>query len=53
MGAIVVAEGVEQEATLTLCTELGCDRVQGYLIARPMPLPEFSAWLAAHSPMVS
>ncbi len=53
IGAIVVAEGVEQETTLTLCTELGCDRVQGYLIARPMPLPEFSAWLAAHSPMVS
>lgn len=47
MGAIVVAEGIELETTLTLCTELGCDRAQGYLIARPMPLQEFSVWLAA------
>lgn len=45
MGAIVVAEGVELETTLTICTQLGCNRVQGYLIARPMPLPEFSDWL--------
>ncbi|WP_169579599.1 EAL domain-containing protein [Saccharospirillum impatiens] len=49
MGAIVVAEGVELEATLSVCVELGCDRVQGYLIARPMPLPDFSDWLSVHS----
>jgi EAL domain-containing protein (putative c-di-GMP-specific phosphodiesterase class I) len=47
MGATVVAEGVELETTMALCAELGCDRVQGYLIARPMPLAEFSGWLEA------
>ncbi|HET8902452.1 MAG TPA: EAL domain-containing protein [Saccharospirillum sp.] len=53
MGAIVVAEGVELKTTLSLCRELGCNRVQGYLVARPMPLQEFSAWLSAHSPVTS
>lgn len=35
LGLHVVAEGVEQEDELRLLRELGCDFVQGYLIARP------------------
>ena len=31
-----VAEGVETEAELALVEELGCDQIQGYLIAKPM-----------------
>jgi diguanylate cyclase len=27
--------------------ELGCDVAQGYAIARPMPVDDFLAWLAA------
>jgi PAS domain S-box-containing protein len=34
-----VAEGVEDEATLTLLRELGVDYAQGYHIGRPGPLP--------------
>jgi len=33
----VVAEGIEDEATLTLLHEARCDFVQGYLIGRPAP----------------
>jgi EAL domain-containing protein (putative c-di-GMP-specific phosphodiesterase class I) len=33
----VVGEGVEDEAGLRLLQDLGCDRAQGYHMARPMP----------------
>lgn len=36
----LVAEGVETATQLQLLQQLGCDRVQGYLIAKPMPLAE-------------
>lgn len=35
MGISVVAEGVETERELMTCKEVGCDLVQGFLIARP------------------
>lgn len=34
----VVCEGVEDAHTLAALTALGCDKVQGYYLARPMPL---------------
>lgn len=42
-----VAEGVEKVSQLALLRELGCDTVQGYLFARPLPLREFRGFLAA------
>ena len=42
----VVAEGVEDEATLAALAALACDETQGYLHARPLPAEEFDAWLA-------
>lgn len=41
LGAIAVAEGVEDERTLTILGELGCDIIQGYLIGKPMPFDKF------------
>jgi EAL domain-containing protein (putative c-di-GMP-specific phosphodiesterase class I) len=41
-----VAEGVETELDLKLVRSLGCDLIQGYLIARPMPVNDLLAWLA-------
>ncbi len=38
LGHWVVAEGIEDTATLTLLRELGCDVGQGYLFARPGPI---------------
>jgi diguanylate cyclase (GGDEF)-like protein len=41
----VVAEGVEDDATLAALTGLGCDETQGYLHARPLSAPAFDEWL--------
>ncbi|MEO1059879.1 MAG: EAL domain-containing protein [Actinomycetota bacterium] len=37
LGLSILAEGVEDEETLHLLAELGCDAAQGYGIARPGP----------------
>ena len=38
----VVAEGVEQESQLQILEGLGCNRMQGYLIGRPVDLSELT-----------
>ena len=50
LSARVVAEGVENEATLDALRELNCDAAQGYFIAKPMPAEEFEAWLVQQQP---
>ena len=45
LGLSVVAEGVEDQATVDALRELGCDEVQGYFYAKPMPIDELKAWL--------
>lgn len=45
LGVQSVAEGVETEASLLRLSELGCDFAQGYHIGRPMPAPDFLAFL--------
>ncbi|MEK8051523.1 EAL domain-containing protein [Ideonella sp. DXS22W] len=45
----VVAEGVETEAQRVVLAALGCDILQGYLIARPMPPDQLARWLAERS----
>ena len=37
MGLRVVAECIEDQPTLDLLRDLGCDVGQGYLISRPLP----------------
>jgi diguanylate cyclase len=41
----VVAEGAETDEVVDQLAELGCDVVQGYAIARPMPANDFAAWI--------
>lgn len=48
--ATVVAEGVETKDIKDTLSGLGCDFVQGYYIAKPMPLTEFVTWLNNYSP---
>src|SRR2546421_2386062 len=45
LGLQVVAEGVETAATWSRLSELGCDRAQGFLLSRPVPPGELTAWL--------
>ncbi|WP_137891706.1 EAL domain-containing response regulator [Ramlibacter sp. 2FC] len=44
LGLTTVAEGVENTGTLQLLKALGCDQVQGYLLARPMPADAARDW---------
>jgi diguanylate cyclase (GGDEF)-like protein len=43
----VVAEGVETDVQLQLLRELGCDRIQGYLLARPMSADQLITFLTS------
>jgi diguanylate cyclase (GGDEF)-like protein len=45
LGMFVVAEGVEDEATLRWLRRNGCDIVQGYHISRPQPADKLQQWL--------
>jgi diguanylate cyclase (GGDEF)-like protein/PAS domain S-box-containing protein len=45
LGIRVVAEGVETEDDIALLRDLGCDSLQGYALAKPMPALELSAYI--------
>ncbi|MGV9313869.1 putative bifunctional diguanylate cyclase/phosphodiesterase [Streptomyces sp. NPDC003691] len=47
LGLLVVAEGVEDDETWERLRDLGCDAVQGWLVAAAMPPHETTAWLRA------
>jgi EAL domain-containing protein (putative c-di-GMP-specific phosphodiesterase class I) len=47
LGLEVVAEGVEDQATWDLLSSMSCDLVQGFHLARPMPIAELVPWLAS------
>lgn len=51
LGAQVVAEGVEDMETAGKLVELGCDLLQGYVFARPLPLEAFNHF-ACSAPIV-
>jgi EAL domain-containing protein (putative c-di-GMP-specific phosphodiesterase class I)/GGDEF domain-containing protein len=43
-GLKVVAEGVEDEATLVVLRGMACDQIQGYVFSKALPPREFVAW---------
>jgi diguanylate cyclase (GGDEF)-like protein/PAS domain S-box-containing protein len=45
LGKRVIAEGVETRAQLQRLAELGCNEIQGYVIARPMPADQVAVFL--------
>jgi EAL domain-containing protein (putative c-di-GMP-specific phosphodiesterase class I) len=47
-GLTIVAEGVEDCATLRLLEEAGCDFAQGYFISRHIPAAGVRPWLASY-----
>jgi diguanylate cyclase (GGDEF)-like protein len=46
LGLDVLAEGVESPEQAEYLRALGCDKIQGYLISRPLPVDEITAFLA-------
>lgn len=36
-----MAEGVEERVQMDMLKRLGCDYIQGYYFAKPMPIPDF------------
>ena len=46
LGLTVTAEGVESAADAEVLRQAGCDELQGYYFARPMPQAQLAAWLA-------
>lgn len=49
LGKETIAEGVETPAELAVLTERGCQLMQGYYFAKPMPPANFEAWVRAGS----
>jgi predicted signal transduction protein with EAL and GGDEF domain len=41
----VVAEGAETPDELNALREMGADRLQGYVIGKPMPAEDLTRWL--------
>jgi diguanylate cyclase len=48
-GLDAVAEGVETQAQLETLQSLGCEKVQGYLYSRPLPVTEVDAVLRTNN----
>ena len=48
IGAKVVVEGVEDDEHRALARDAGAEYLQGFAIARPMPLADLTTWLADH-----
>lgn len=47
LGIATLAEGVETTGEHAMLAQLGCNHVQGFAIAHPMPFEETHAWLRA------
>lgn len=45
LGMSVIAEGVETSNQLDFLKSIGCDRIQGFYFARPMPCEEFETYI--------
>ncbi|PWE27723.1 diguanylate cyclase [Pararhodobacter marinus] len=48
LGVETLAEGVEHPAEQVKLAQMGCDHLQGFAIARPMPASDLPTWLNAH-----
>jgi EAL domain-containing protein (putative c-di-GMP-specific phosphodiesterase class I) len=49
LGLSVVAEGVEDRATMSMLAALGCDLMQGHYLSRPLAETDLEVWLKGRS----
>ena len=49
MGKKIVAEGVETEEQAKQIIRVGCDNIQGFFYARPMPMSQFLEFLRGNN----
>jgi len=52
LGLQTIAEGVETAEQLAFLRSKGCNEVQGYFFARPMPAEQFEAFVRGYHPVV-
>ena len=50
LGADLVAEGVEDEVTLSALRRYGCTITQGFVHSPPLPPDDLRDWIASHAP---
>ncbi|HEY4081959.1 MAG TPA: EAL domain-containing protein [Burkholderiaceae bacterium] len=50
LSLVVVAEGVETAAQRDILIQMGCDELQGYLLAHPMPADSVLDWASGRKP---
>ena len=48
MGMYVTAEGIEDQESLNILEQFGCDFVQGYFISKPLPASDLERWWQKH-----
>ena len=53
LGIQVVAEGVETMEQAQILREIGCDFLQGYVFARPMPASQLESWFVSQRPSLT
>lgn len=45
LGLSTVAEGVEDVDAMNILREMGCGKLQGYYLSKPLPVGEFEQWI--------
>jgi EAL domain-containing protein (putative c-di-GMP-specific phosphodiesterase class I) len=51
LGLEVIAEGVETEAQLKFLVSIGCEKIQGYWLSKPLPAEAAKAFIQGHTPI--
>ncbi len=53
LGMEVIGEGVETQAQLKYLLSIGCEKIQGYLISKPLPADQAARFIRNHPLMTS